>query len=385
MFQTKKILFLILIFFFLFFVGSFFSSSEGAKRRVIGIIMSMNADQKKYSLDIRDSVILQMRRLNQKLESKKQISLIFISGGKSPESAAESVQLLYLKHKVLAIIGPPEISQAISSAKAAENLGVPFISLSSSDALTDVLRKWAFSVAPSVALEVGLLLDFLQEKKLKKISLLTFPKKNALEARKQIFSSSSKRGISILSDEVFGLKEYNFLSYLNSNRIQSSQAVVHWAANSSSSDLVQASLTYNGKQPFFILGKNFFIKKDFKSINVTRPIFFVIPKFFTVFLLPDFYEYKKRVAYFRKDFKFQFRREPTIFAARSVDAVKILSSAIFQASGNRKLIRTYLKKTAKYRGLTGYFDFTKNKNHGIKNAYAIAHFQNGKWNLESFE
>ena len=86
-----------------------------------------------------------------------------------------------------------------------------------------------------------------------------------------------------------------------------------------------------------------------------------------------------------KDFKLQFRREPTIFAARSVDAVKILSSAIFQASGNRKLIRTYLKKTAKYRGLTGYFDFTKNKNHGIKNAYAIAHFQNGKWNLESFE
>ena len=70
MFQTKKILFLILVFFFLFFVGSFFSSSEGAKRRVIGIIMSMNADQKKYSLDIRDSVILQMRRLNQKLESK---------------------------------------------------------------------------------------------------------------------------------------------------------------------------------------------------------------------------------------------------------------------------------------------------------------------------
>ena len=135
MFQIKKVLFFALIFSSLFLVDYFISFSEGSKERVIGIIMSAEEAENKYSSDIRDSVIFQIRNLNQKLESKKQISLVFIKAGKTAESAAESVQLLYLKHKVLAIIGPSQINQAISSAKAAENLGVPFISLSSSEDL----------------------------------------------------------------------------------------------------------------------------------------------------------------------------------------------------------------------------------------------------------
>ena len=101
--------------------------------------------------------------------------------------------------------------------------------------------------------------------------------------------------------------------------------------------------------------------------------------------MPDFYEYKKRVLRFRRDFKFQFGRQPSIFAARSVDAIKILSSAIFQSLGERKSIQKYLKKIIKYNGLTGNFYFTKNKNHLISNAYTIVHFRNGTWNIESYE
>jgi ABC-type branched-subunit amino acid transport system substrate-binding protein len=385
MFQIKKNLFFILILLIPFFTDSFLSSLEAGKRRVIGIIMSAGADQDKYSLDIRDSVIMQIRRLNQKLESKKQISLIFINGGKTAESSAESVQLLYLKHKVLAIIGPSKISQAISSAKAAEKLGVPFISLASSDALNDVLRNWAFSVAPSPSLEIELLLDFLEERNLKKIALVSFAKKNAFEARKQIFSRSPKRNISILSDMVFELKDYNFLSYLSSNKIESSEALVHWENNTSSSELVQASLTYSGSQQFFILGFNSFNRKNFKNIDIKRPVYFIIPKFFTGPYLPDFYEYKKLIMRFRKDFKSQFGRKPSIFAARSVDAIKILSSAIFQSSGERKFTLEYLKNIRKFNGLTGNFDFSKNNNYLIGNSYSIIHFQNGLWNLESFE
>ena len=385
MFQMKKILFLFFISFFLSSIDSFFSPSEGSGRRVIGVILSVGTDQNKNSLDIRDSIILEIRRLNQKLESKKQVSLIFIKAGKTAESAAESVQLLYLKHKVLAIIGPSKISQAISSAKAAESLGVPFISLSSSNALNDILRNWGFSVAPSPSLEVDLLLDFLQERDLRKISLLSFRKNNAFEARRQIFSKTPIKQISILSDKVFELKEYNFLSYLSSNKLKSSQAVIHWVADSSSSDLIQASLTYSGKQQFFMLGYNSFNGKIVEGIDIAKPIYFIIPKFFTEPFLPDFYEYKKRVLRFRRDFKFQFGRQPSIFAARSVDAIKILSPAIFQSLGQRKSILEYLKKITKYNGLTGNFNFTKNKNHLISNAYAIVHFQNGIWNLESYE
>tara|TARA_Y100000588_G_scaffold365621_1_gene430442 strand:- start:560 stop:1717 length:1158 start_codon:yes stop_codon:yes gene_type:complete len=385
MFQMKKVLFFVFIFFFLFFSDSFISLSDAAKGRVIGIIMSSGKDQNKYSLDIRDSVIFQIRKLNQKLESKKQISLVFIKAGKTAESAAESVQLLYLKHKVLAIIGPSQISQAISSAKAAENLGVPFISLSSSEGLNDVLRNWAFSIAPSASLEVDLLLNFLEERNFKKIALLSFPKKNALEARKQIFSRSPEKQISILSDKVFKLKEYNFHSYLNSKKIESSEAVVHWTANSSSSDLIKASLTYNGNQHFFVLGHDSFDRSNFKGIYVTRPIYFIVPKFFTEPFLPSFYEYKKQVLRFYINFEYQFGRKPSIYAARSVDAIKILSSAIFESSGKRKLILEHLKKVKKFSGLSGNFNLMKNKNHLITDAYAILHFQNGIWNLESFE
>ena len=385
MFQMKKVLFFVFIFFFLFFSDSFISLSDAAKGRVIGIIMSSGKDQNKYSLDIRDSVIFQIRKLNQKLESKKQISLVFIKAGKTAESAAESVQLLYLKHKVLAIIGPSQISQAISSAKAAENLGVPFISLSSSEGLNDVLRNWAFSIAPSASLEVDLLLNFLEERNFRKIALLSFPKKNALEARKQIFSRSPEKQISILSDKVFKLKEYNFHSYLNSKKIESSGAVVHWTANSSSSDLIKASLTYNGNQHFFVLGHDSFDRSNFKGIDVTRPIYFIVPKFFTEPFLPSFYEYKKQVLRFYINFEYQFGRKPSIYAARSVDAIKILSSAIFESSGKRKLILEHLKKVKKFSGLSGNFNLMKNKNHLIADAYAILHFQNGIWNLESFE
>ena len=385
MFQIKKVLFFALIFSSLFLVDYFISFSEGSKERVIGIIMSAEEAENKYSSDIRDSVIFQIRNLNQKLESKKQISLVFIKAGKTAESAAESVQLLYLKHKVLAIIGPSQINQAISSAKAAENLGVPFISLSSSEELNDVLRNWAFSIAPSASLEVDLLLDFLKERNLRKIALLSFPKKNALEARKQIFSRSPKKQISILSDKIFKLKEYNFHSYLGSKKIESSDAVVHWTVNSSSLDLIKASLTYKGHQQFFILGHDSFERKNFKDINVIRPIYFIIPKFFTEPFLPTFYEYKKQVLSFRMNFEYQFGRKPTIFAARSVDAIKILSSAIFQSDGQRKFILEYLKKISKFNGLTGNFNLVKNKNHLISNAYAIVNFQNGIWNLESFD
>ena len=73
MFQIKKNLFFILILLIPFFTDSFLSSLEAGKRRVIGIIMSAGADQDKYSLDIRDSVIMQIRRLNQKLESHESI------------------------------------------------------------------------------------------------------------------------------------------------------------------------------------------------------------------------------------------------------------------------------------------------------------------------
>ena len=184
---------------------------------------------------------------------------------------------------------------------------------------------------------------------------------------------------------VFELKDYNFLSYLSSNKIESSEALVHWENNTSSSELVQASLTYSGSQQFFILGFNSFNRKNFKNIDIKRPVYFIIPKFFTGPYLPDFYEYKKLIMRFRKDFKSQFGRKPSIFAARSVDAIKILSSAIFQSSGERKFTLEYLKNIRKFNGLTGNFDFSKNNNYLIGNSYSIIHFQNGLWNLESFE
>ena len=70
MFQIKKVLFFALIFSSLFFLEYFISFSEGSKERVIGIIMSAEEAENKYSSDIRDSVIFQIRNLNQKLESK---------------------------------------------------------------------------------------------------------------------------------------------------------------------------------------------------------------------------------------------------------------------------------------------------------------------------
>lgn len=78
------------------------------------------------------------RSITLALRTYPQLKIVYMDSYTSAEKSAQAVDTLVYRHKAIAILGPPLSRTAKAAAQRAQKLGVPFLSISKSEGLTDI-------------------------------------------------------------------------------------------------------------------------------------------------------------------------------------------------------------------------------------------------------
>ncbi|PIR16468.1 MAG: hypothetical protein COV46_07985 [Deltaproteobacteria bacterium CG11_big_fil_rev_8_21_14_0_20_49_13] len=127
-----------------------------------------------------------------------------------PDIAAMAVEELVDKEKVGVIIGPLSSASVEAAAAKAQELGVPLISLSQKEGVTQ-MGEYIFSVAMTARSQIEMIVDWAVNKKKMKTFAVIYPLSTYGEASKRLFNEAVKKaGGRVVLSEGYGETNLDF-------------------------------------------------------------------------------------------------------------------------------------------------------------------------------
>jgi len=165
-----------------------------------------------------------------------------------------NVLRLIEKDHVTAILGPSESATSLSVVDLAKRYKIPLIAMGSSERIvsnpkTAKQRKWVFKTPQSASIVVEKIYDFMREKGIKRIAIITINAAFGFDGKKQLIKYASKYGIKIVADEMYSPEDTDMSVQLTKIKATNAQALVNWSAGPT-----QVIVTRQWKQ--FGLSKN---------------------------------------------------------------------------------------------------------------------------------
>ena len=296
-----------------------------------------------------------------------------------------AVKRLIKKDNVPVIIGPSLSGNTLAVVKVANESKVPLVSCAASvKIVTPVVdRKWVFKVPQSDTHAVEKIYDYLLNKGIKKIAIMSVSTGFGASGREQLLAIAPQVGIEIVADERYGPKDTDLTAQLTRIRGTDAQAIVNWSVGPTQVLAVKNWRDLGMTSMPFYQSHGFGSRKNIElaggaAEGVICPLGRVnIPD-----LVPDDHPQKKVIEVYNQAYQEKYNEPLSSFGGHAWDALNLVMDAMKTVGADSAKIRDYIETRTNFVGQHGVFNFSPTDHNGLtKEAFEMVIVKNGDWAL----
>jgi len=364
---------------------SSFSGNEpykvGAIFSVTGVASFLGEPEKKTAEMIRDNINAQGGIKGHKLE------LIISDDESDSTKAILAAKRLISKDEVSVIIGPTRSGESLAVAPVAEKEQVPLISCASSYKIVTPPeeRRWVFKVAPSDSHVAEKIYEFMKEKGVKKVAILTDSTSYGASGREELLKYAPNYGVEIVADERYGPKDTDLTAQFTKIKGAKPDAIINWSIGPTQILATKTWRQLGMTNMLFFQSHGFGNKKNLEMLGEDAEGLYVpLPPVVIGPILPDNHPQKQVIMAYTKEYESKFNEAVSSFGGHAWDALMLAVDALSNVGPDRAKIRDYIEKKQNFIGQLGVFNFSPTDHNGlskkdlimvqvVKGNWAIAH------------
>jgi branched-chain amino acid transport system substrate-binding protein len=361
------------------FAGSVFAASPIK----IGAVLSVTGPASFLGEPERNTAQMMVDEINKAggINGRK-IELIVYDTQGDATKAVQAVNRLIKSDKVVAIIGDSTTGNSMAVIPVVEKAQVPIISCAAGIKITDPVKKWVFKTAQNDSLAVMKIFEYMNEKKIKKIAIITVSDGFGASGREQLKSKAGEFGIEIVLDETYGPKDTDMTAQLTKIRGSVAEAIVCWGTNPGPAVVARNVKQLGIKLPLFmshgVSSKKFIELAGEGAEGIILPSGRVI----VADQLQGNDPQKKALLSYVNNYRKHFKVEGDHFGGHAWDAIMLLKEAIERGGDTPAAIRDKLEKTKNFAGIGGIFNYSEQDHAGLtKDAFVLVQIKKGNWKL----
>jgi branched-chain amino acid transport system substrate-binding protein len=349
----------------------------------IGAILSVTGPASFLGEPERNTALMMVEEINKAggINGRK-IELIVYDTQGDATKAVQAVNRLIKSDKVVAIIGDSTTGNSMAVIPVVEKAEVPIISCAAGSKITDPVKKWVFKTAQNDSLAVMKIFEHMNDKKIKKIAIITVSDGFGASGREQLKLKAEDFGIEIVLDETYGPKDTDMTAQLTKIRGSAAQAIVCWGTNPGPAVVARNVKQLGIKMPLFmshgVSSKKFIELAGEGAEGIILPSGRVI----VADQLPDSDPQKKALLSYVDNYRNHFKVEGDHFGGHAWDAIMLIKEAIERGGATPAAIRDQLEKTKNFAGIGGIFNYSEQDHAGLtKDAFVLVQIKKGDWKL----
>ncbi|MCX7823559.1 MAG: ABC transporter substrate-binding protein [Syntrophobacterales bacterium] len=351
----------------------------GAIFSVTGVASFLGEPEKKTAEMIRDAINAKGGINGNKLE------LIIYDDESDSTKAILAAKRLISKDEVSVIIGPTRSGESLAVAPIAEKEQVPLISCASSYKIVTPPeeKRWIFKVAPSDSHVVEKIYEFMREKGVKKVAILTDSTSYGASGREELLRYAPHYGIEIVADERYGPKDTDLTAQFTKIKGVKPDAIINWSIGPTQILATKTWRQLGMAGTLFFQSHGFGNKKNLEMLGEDAEGLYVpLPPVVIGPVLPEDHPQKKVIMTYTKEYESKFNEPVSSFGGHAWDALYLAIDALSHVGPNRAKIRDYLEKKQNFIGQLGIFNFSPTDHNGLsKKDLIMVQVVKGNWTI----
>jgi branched-chain amino acid transport system substrate-binding protein len=295
------------------------------------------------------------------------------------------VKKLIKNDNVPVIIGPSTSGTSLAVVGVAEEEQTPLISCAASHKIVTPIdqRKWIFKVAGSDSHVVGKMFDYMKEKGIKKIGIMTVSDGFGSSGREELLRLAPEYGIEIVADERYGPKDTDLTAQLTKIRAAQPQAVVNWSTGPTQVLAVKNWRDLGMQAIPLYQSHGFGSKKNIQLAGeAAEGVLLPLAKVNVGPLLADNDPQKKVIMDYTQAYEKKYNEPISSFGGHAWDSMYLAIAALKEAGPDRAKIRDKIENTKGFVGQHGIFDFSAEDHNGLsKDDLVMVVVKGGDWAL----
>jgi branched-chain amino acid transport system substrate-binding protein len=349
----------------------------------IGAVFSVTGSQSFLGDPEKKSLEMVVDAINAKggIDGHRLEAIVYDDEG-DPTKAVNAATRLISNDNVLAIIGPSLTPTTLAIIPVVEEAKVPLISCAAGIKITEPVKPWVFKTAQNDVLAVATIYKTMQQKKIKKLGILTVANAFGESGKEQLLAQAPKFGMEIVANESFDAKDTDMTAQLTKLRKAEPDAIICWGTNPGPAVVAKNLRQLNMNIPLYqshgVASGKFIELAGEAADGILLPT----GKILVATLLPETDSQRPVLLTYIKDFNTRYSMPVSGFGGYAYDAMGILEKALQGSGGNREKIRDGIEKLTGYVGVTGTFNFSPQDHNGLgSDAFVMVQISKGTWEL----
>lgn len=313
------------------------------------------------------------------------VELIVYDDESDPTKCNLAVKKLIKRDDVPVIIGPSTSGTSLAVVGVAEDAKVPLISCAASYKIVSPIaeRKWIFKVAGSDSHVVGKMFDYMKEKGIKKIGIMTVSDGFGASGREELLRLAPEYGIEVVADERYGPKDTDLTAQLTKIRAAEPQAIVNWSTGPTQVLAVKNWRDLGMESIPLYQSHGFGSKKNIELAGkAAEGVLLPLAKVNVGPLLPDDDPQKKVIMAYTEEYQKRYNEPISSFGGHAWDSMHLAMNALEKVGPDRAKIRDQIENTKGFVGQHGIFDFSPEDHNGLsKDDLVMVVVKDGDWAL----
>jgi branched-chain amino acid transport system substrate-binding protein len=298
----------------------------------------------------------------------KKIEFIAYDDASDANKANQFTKRLIEDDKVDFIIGGSTTGSTMAMIPLVEKAGVPFISLAGAIVIVDPVRKWVFKTAQTDRQAVERVFEDMKRRGISRIGVLTETSGYGQSGRKEIQTAAPKYGMTLLSDETYGIKDNDVSAQLTKiKNAQGLQALYIFGLGQGPVVATKNASQLQMKLPIY--HSHGVASREFIKLAGTASEGNLMPS--AALLAPDQLAandpQRNAVQEFRKAFRAKYPNdELSLYAGFAHDAFMVATNALRKVgSTDKEKVRLAIEQIKNYPGVIGTFNMSATDHMGL--------------------
>lgn len=310
------------------------------------------------------------------------VEVIIEDDESDPAKAAQAARKLIQQDGVVAIIGATISPSSLSIKEIVNEEGVPMISLSAGNPITEGDYKWIFRTAPKDAVAVATILTYIEELgNVKKIAILHDSNAFGQSGADEIQATAGNYGLEVVAVEKYETNAPDLTAQLNKIKQANPDALIVWGTNPGPAIAAKTMKQLDMNIPYF--GSHGIANAKFIELagDAAEGVVFPAGKLLVPDEIDESDPVKKVIDEFINEYSQEFGEPPNTFAGHAYDAFMILVDALKKVkTTDPEKIRQAIEETTDFVGCDGVFSYSPTDHDGIAvDDMVVVKIENGSW------
>lgn len=321
----------------------------------------------------------------------RQVEMIIYDSETNAEKAATLATRLIERDEVLAIIGPTTSGETMAIVDTMTSQKTPLVSLAAAISIITPIadRYWVFKTPQTEKEAVIEIYEYMQEKGLKDVALITDTSGFGVGGLNYLLSESSKYSINILDEQTFSSGDTSMQSQLTHIKGTAAEAVIVWATDKESSIVASDMQALQMTIPLYAshgIANMAFIDNAGDAAN---GVIFPAGKLLIADQVPASDPQQKVLVAYKQDYESNFGAgTASTFGGHAYDAFGFITIALGNIdsgqdiAATRAQLRDEIEKVKNFVGTGGIFTISPEDHLGmLPGSLAMFEIVDGKWTL----